>query len=82
MKEPKVASPGERIKRLAVGQFATIKTFGGGSGSLQARKLSTGETKLYWRYTHKLAKLRDEIGMWDSTAPPLSPDLTAKGYSV
>lgn len=82
MKEPKVASTGERIKKLAAGQFATIESFKGGSGSLQARKLSTGETKLYWRYTHKLAKLRDEIGLWDSSAPPLSTDPTAKGYSI
>lgn len=81
MKDSKPVSLGERIRKLDAGQFITVEKIGDGSGSLQARKLSSGHVKLYWRYTHEGAKLRDEIGMWDSSAPPLSGDPTDKGYS-
>lgn len=82
MVEIKPTSVGQQIKTLAVGQFLTVESFKGGSGSLQARKLSSGDVKLYWRFTHENVKLRDEIGRYDSSAPPLTTSPTEKGYSL
>ncbi|MCV2367319.1 site-specific integrase [Roseateles oligotrophus] len=37
---------------------------------MQARKLSTGAVKLYWRYTFKGESDRVEIGLYDGKLPP------------
>ena len=75
-------STGDSLKKLEPGQFLTVQSIKAGGGSLQARMLSSGDVKFYWRYTDHGAKLRAEIGRWDSSAPPLSKVPTAKGFSV
>jgi hypothetical protein len=75
-------STGDSLKKLEPGQFLTVQSIKAGGGSLQARMLSSGDVKFYWRYTDRGANLRAEIGRWDSSAPPLSKVPTAKGFSV
>lgn len=60
---------GEAIASLKQGQFTTLAKIIP-SGALQARKLSTGAVKLYWRYTFKGETDRVEIGLYDSKLPP------------
>ena len=60
---------GDIIHKLNPGQFTTlVKVLP--NGALQARKLSTGAVKLYWRYTFEGKSNRVEIGSYDSTLPP------------
>lgn len=73
-------SPGEIINELVSGKFANLGKITP-SGSLEARKLSTG-TMLYWRVTIGGKTERVTIGLYDSSAPPLKPTPTAKGFSI
>ena len=52
------------------------------SGSLEARKLASGATMLYWRFTISGKTERVAVGVYDSSAPPKSLSPTAKGYSL
>ena len=60
---------GETIAGLKQGQFTTLAKIIP-NGALQARKLSTGAVKLYWRYTFNGETDRVEIGLYDGKLPP------------
>ena len=62
-------TPGEIVGALKQGQFTTLAKVIP-SGALQARKLSTGAVKLYWRYTFKGETERVDIGLYDGKLPP------------
>ncbi|MCV2354626.1 integrase [Paucibacter sp. B2R-40] len=62
-------TPGEAIADLKKGQFTTLAKVIP-SGALQARKLSTGAVKLYWRYTFNGESDRVEIGLYDGNISP------------
>lgn len=74
-------TPGQIIKALAPGQFAGLGK-SAVSGSVEARRLSSGAVVFYWRVTHQGKALRELIGQYDSGAPPKSIEPTSKGYSV
>src|SRR5204862_7671093 len=67
---------GAILKGLKPGDFATLDERPKNGGSLQARKLSTGDVRFYFRYsqlneaTRGSEKLRKAIGVWDPAAPP------------
>jgi integrase len=73
-------TPGEVIKGLVSGKFGNLGKVAP-SGSLEARKLTTG-TSLYWRVTIKGKTERFAIGLYDSSAAPKSLKPTAKGFSI
>lgn len=73
-------TPGDIIKELGKGGFAKLARITP-AGSLEARKLTIG-TALYWRVTIGGKTDRVNIGLYDSSAPPLSLTPTAKGYSI
>ncbi|OYU26422.1 MAG: integrase [Burkholderiales bacterium PBB2] len=60
---------GETLAGLKPGQFITLAKVIP-NGALQARKLSSGAVKLYWRYTFKGGTDRVEIGLYDGKLPP------------
>ena len=71
---------GKTIKELRLGQFVSLcKVIP--AGSLEARKVTNG-TILYWRVTLGGKTERVTIGTYDSKAPPLSLEPTARGFSV
>jgi integrase len=74
-------SYGDKIKALKPGQFTTLENRLPGGGALQARKLAEA-VKLYWRYTHEGKTAREEIGLWDSKAPPKTLGPTGKGWTI
>jgi hypothetical protein len=53
----------------ADGQFITVRAVGP-HGSLQARRLSNGAVRFYWRYTYRGECRREEIGTYDNRLPP------------
>jgi hypothetical protein len=59
-----VIAIGQIISSLQPGQFARLAKIVP-SGSLEARKLSSGGTMLYWRMTVKGKSLREPIGPYD-----------------
>ena len=65
------ASDGARINQLKVGAYVTLSPVLI-KGSLQARKLSSGQIVLYWRHTSNSKTVRLAIGTYDSSRPPLS----------
>lgn len=71
---------GQIINELVVGKFARLAKIAP-SGSLEARKLTTG-TALYWRVTIGGKSERVPIGLYDSNAAPKSLKATTKGFSV
>ena len=73
-------TPGEIINELVSGKFVNLGKITP-SGSLEARKLSTG-TMLYWRVTIGGKTERVTIGLYDSSAAPKSLKATAKGFSI
>ena len=79
---------GAILKGLKPGDFATLDERPKNGGSLQARKLSTGEVRFYFRYsqlneeTQKSEKLRKAIGVWDPAAPPKMRTASSRGFSV
>jgi len=75
-----IKKPGQIIKALVPGKFGNLGKIAP-SGSLEARKLTTG-TALYWRVTIGGKTERVTIGFYDSSAPPKSLDPTPKGFSI
>jgi integrase len=65
------ASDGARIKQLKVGAYVTLSPVLT-KGSLQARKLSSGDIVFYWRHTSNSKTVRLAIGKYDSSQPPRS----------
>ncbi|HMN92396.1 MAG TPA: integrase [Hydrogenophaga sp.] len=76
-----VKTPGQIIATLAPGQFTRL-TKVIPSGSLEARKLASGGTMLYWRVTVDGKTLREPVGVYDPSASPKSLKPTERGYSV
>lgn len=72
---------GQRIHGLKPGGFLRITKIEP-SGSLEARRLSSGAVMLYWRYTFNEKTERVSIGVYDSAAPPKALSPTPKGYSL
>lgn len=77
----KKITDGQLINSLEVGAYTTIRKIRFG-GTLQARKLSTGATQFYWRYTFEGRTDRVPVGPYDPLAPPKSHTRTARGYSI
>jgi hypothetical protein len=79
---------GAILKALAPGEFVTLDERPKNGGSLQARKLSTGEVRFYFRYsqlneeTQASEKIRKAIGVWDPTSPPKMRTASSRGFSV
>ena len=72
---------GQSINELSPGQFLKMgKVIP--SGSLEARKLASGADTFYWRVTINGKTAREEIGVYDPSAPPKSLKPTARGFSV
>lgn len=59
----------DQLANKAVGQYLTIQPVGP-HGSLQARRLSNGAVRFYWRYTHQGVCRREDIGTYDKRLPP------------
>lgn len=59
----------DRLAGHDAGGFVTVLPIGP-HGSLQARSLSTGAIKFYWRYTYRGICRREEIGAYDRRLPP------------
>lgn len=59
----------DRLAGKADGQFITVRAVGP-HGSLQARRLSNGAVRFYWRYTYRGECRREEIGTYDNRLPP------------
>jgi integrase len=79
MDEKKTA--GQAIKDLVPGKFLNLgKVLP--SGSLEARKLSSGAVVFYWRSTINGKTEREAIGHYDPKAPPKSLEPTTGGYSI
>lgn len=72
---------GQVINSLQPGKFAKLAKVIP-SGSLEARKLASGGTMLYWRMTADGKTLREPIGTYDPSASPKSLQPTTWGYSV
>lgn len=51
-------------------------------GSLEARRLNSGNVVFYWRHTERGKTERTPIGNYDSAAPPKALKPTTRGYSV
>jgi len=79
---------GAILKALAPGDFVTLDERPKNGGSLQARRLSTGEVRFYFRYsqlneeTQASEKIRKPIGVWDPTAPPKMRTASPRGFSI
>ena len=73
-------TPGEILKEIPLGGFQTIAKIKG-AGALEARRLVSG-VSFSWRVTVAGKTERYSIGMWDSSAPPLSLSPTPRGYSL
>jgi hypothetical protein len=71
----------EPLKTLEAGTFKTISKVQP-SGSLQARKDSSGAIHLFWRYSIGTKSERVSIGIFDASAPPKSLTATSRGFSV
>ena len=72
---------GQQISELPLGKYLNLGKVAP-HGSLEARKLSGGVTKFYWRVTLNEKTHRQVIGVYDSSAPPKSLQPTGKGYSI
>jgi integrase len=77
----KSGSPGDVLRALGPGKFATIAKRLPNGGSLQARKLADA-TQFYWRYSHDGKTHREPVGLYDPSAPPRQLGPTSKGFSV
>ena len=72
---------GQIVNSLQPGQFVRLVKVTP-SGSLEARKLASGGTMLYWRMTSEGKTLREPIGTYDSSASPKSLQPSSRGYSI
>ena len=72
---------GQIINGLMPGTFVKLDKVHS-AGSLEVRKQATGATAFYWRFTINGKSHREEIGLYDSSAPPKSLKPTPRGYSV
>jgi hypothetical protein len=86
--ETQQTTHGAILKGHGPGDFAPLDERPRIGGSLQARKLSTGEVRFYFRYsqlneeTQRSEKLRKAIGVWDPAAPPKMRTPSSRGFSV
>lgn len=69
------------IAALPPGSHVTLQRINP-TGSLQARRDSTGTVTLFWRYSIGARSERVSIGVYDSKAPPRSLLPTSTGYSL
>jgi integrase len=76
-----MATYGQRIKDLAPSKSLVLEKVPLG-GSLEARKLPSGDVRFYWRHTAGKVTHREPIGTYDPAAPPKSHRPTTRGYSV
>jgi len=76
-----VVTIGQKFKALELGKFMHVDKILP-IGSLEARKLSRGAIKFYWRFTHLSKTQRADVGIYDSSAPPKSITPTKKGVSI
>jgi hypothetical protein len=74
-------TPGQLIGQLGVDQSVRLEKIEHG-GSLEARRLKSGNVALYWRHTEAGKTDRIPIGPYDPSAPPKSLKPTARGYSI
>ena len=72
---------GQSINELPPGGFLNVGKVAP-AGSLEVRKLASGVTMFYWRFTLGGKTHREPVGIYDSSAPPKSVKPTAKGYSI
>lgn len=72
---------GQVIRELEVGKFANLGRVDP-SGTLEARKLSTGAVMFYWRVTIGGKTTRAVVGPYDAEASPKSLKPTLLGYSI
>lgn len=72
---------GQTINQLTAGQSARLVKIDYG-GSLEARRLTSGQVMFYWRFTQDKKTQRVPIGVYDSAAPPKSLKPTGRGYSI
>ena len=72
---------GQVISGLEGGKFANLGRVNP-SGTLEARKLSTGAVMLYWRVTITGKTTRAVLGLYDSSASPKSLQPSPLGYSI
>ena len=68
---------GQKINLLAPGKFLKLGRVIP-SGTLEARKLSSGGVTLYWRFTFGGKASRESIGIYDPSAPPKSLQATGR----
>lgn len=72
---------GQIIKEMPAGRFTTLTKISP-AGSLQARKDTTGNVGLFWRYSIGQKSERIAIGSYDPSAPPRSLLPTDCGFSL
>lgn len=72
---------GQKINQLPAGKFLNLGRVIP-SGTLEARKLTSGAVTFYWRFTINGKASRESIGIYDPSAPPKSLQPTAKGFSI
>lgn len=77
----KAKTQGQELTDLVSGSFLNLSKVNP-SGSLEARKLSSGAIQFYWRYALDGKRFREPIGFYDSLATPRSVEPTDKGYSI
>lgn len=70
-----------RLRDLQPGKAVSLKKIAAG-GSLEARRMPTGQALFYWRYTQDKRTERVSIGAYDSASSPKAKAATARGYSI
>lgn len=83
----KTDTPTHRFATLEPGKSATVSKVTIGdraerAGSLEARKLTDGAVRFYWRMTRKGETDRIPIGLFDPLSPPAARTPSSRGYSV
>lgn len=83
---PRTAKPTHQFADLEPGKFRTVSKVLGAddknAGSLEARRLTDGSVRFYWRITRQGRADRIAIGQYDPSAPPMKLEPTESGYSV
>lgn len=70
------------IGGLEVDQFTTVESRLVNGGSLQVRRLASGDAAWYWRATKDGKTFRERIGVVDLKAPPKALQPTRNGYGL
>lgn len=81
------SAPSHQFATLAPGQSVTVsKVLIGSSakraGALEARMLTDGTVRFYWRMTRNGKSDRIPIGLFDPQSPPAARAPSSRGYSV